>query len=814
MKKIIIFLTFISLFSAQIDIDLLIKIAKNDPSDIKTRLILTNYFIKKQNYKKAKIYLDEILKNSPKNKEAKRLKRKLKRIQILKSLLKNYGVSNPNEKELQKLFENLSEKKEYKKITIFYKLLSLEDFPLNDKAKYIAASAFLKLKKPSKTKEILTKMKDDFLKKEILADICFFEKRYICAQKKYISLLKTKYDPKIMHSLLNLLYERKDYQKFKTLYDLIKEKYKKDFDLNELDRKLISLQKELLKLLKKEYETKKDFYSLKAYSDSLFSFGKKNEAIKVAKEFLKQNPSNLKSRIYLSKLLFWRGLYSQSLKTISPIKDTNQTTLKLYTKSLYYKGDYERYFNITKDPKTAKYLAQKFYLKGEYKKAIFYFEAINKKDKIVLYQYAISLQKLKKYKKALEIYKKILNKKDPNYFDIKYRYGFCLLKLNKEKDRKKAKKIFQTLLDELKKEQKQNPSKKIENLITYTKQALKVSKRKILKPKKYKDIILAEGLSKQYREYKSFEEAANVLEALPVKLEKGTSIKKILPKVEREKERKRFSLNFHYLKDSNNLKAKSLKTKIDKIKIKDAKIGFYGEKFEFEKTNQKIKGFKKGLLIKKGDFEISLGINDFENFNDPYYSFEYETSIYDHIVRVMFQRQNAIFYENEPYMAYNRISALNLLISDYLKLNQKELSSQIAITKLKDGNIRINPAFSYIFLRKNLKNITNYLLLTGWYQFYKKKNPNYAYEKKDDTTRVELHSKIALAKKLQFTPKASFGYSFFNDTILYSLGFLLNFEINPYSFISLDCINNKTKSKNNLSDYNYKECYGDFYYRW
>ncbi len=918
MKKILVFLISLNiLFSTEIDLKLLTNIANQNPDDIKTRLLLAKYYIKNENFKKANFYIKEILSLQPKNKDAKLLQKKIKRLKIIKQLLKDYGIKDLKDKKgIQKLFENLYQEGKYKKITIFYKLLTSYKISINDKSRLISALAFLKLNNIQKAKKIKNQIKNKREKELLKGDICFFEKNYSCAERVYIKLLKASYEPKIMENLLNTLYEKKDYKKFKILYNLIKDRYAKDFNLKKLNEKLLSLQNNLLKILKKEYEKKKDFISLKAYATSLYDFKKEFKAIKIIKEYLKQNPNDLKAKELLAKMLIWKQLYKEAIDILSPIKNKSQDILILYANALYYKGEYKKalknflkienktpeiykkilfsafwsqnkkvaskflkkalkfypndkkikivkmyiehrtkpliklyeqklkkdpnntqiildlanlykqdgnekkaikyykkYASLTNDPRIFKYLAQNLYFKGEYKNALPYFQkALKPKDYTLLYQYAITLQNLKEYEKAAKIYKELKNNPlKENILDIDYRYGFCLLKMNKEKEWYEAREIFKNILEKL--QNKTNLSKKDKELLKYTKAAYEISKRDFLKPKKYKDIILAEGLTKQYDEYNSTKEAVNVLEALPVKLEKGTNIKTILPKSD-EKRYKEAKISSHYLKDSNNIKVKSIKVKVGKIKAKGAEFELYGEKFRFE-NKEKVKGIKAVLGAKKGDIKLSLGVNKFSDYNDPYASLEYETIIYEHLLKIMLKRENAIFYENEPYMEKNRISSFNVLIRDYIKmLKGKEFTGEVSINRYKDGNVRVNPSFSYLFLKRKNKNIINSLLLSGWYQFYKKENPNYTYQKRDDSTRLEIQSLIEISKNLSITPKASVGYSFFNDSLLYSLGFLLDYRVNNYAALSLECANNQSKNKNSSSDYNYKECYGDFYYRW
>ncbi|NPA81333.1 MAG: hypothetical protein GXO31_01865, partial [Epsilonproteobacteria bacterium] len=198
----ILFLGF-ALFGAQIDVDLLTKIAKKDPSDIKTRLLLAKYHIQKHNYDKADIYISQILKNDPKNKIAKELQKKLKRIKVLNELLKEYGVKNPDDKkEIEKLFQKLFQNREYKKVTIFYKLLSSQNISLNDKSKLISLRSFLKIGEIKEAQNLKESIKTPLYRYEAKGDIYFYKKDYPKAKQNYIKALKISYDKDTLANLL------------------------------------------------------------------------------------------------------------------------------------------------------------------------------------------------------------------------------------------------------------------------------------------------------------------------------------------------------------------------------------------------------------------------------------------------------------------------------------------------------------------------------------------------------------------------------------------------------------------------------------
>jgi len=932
MKKLLIFLFALNLLlGVEIDIKLLNQIVSQNPKDIQNRLLLSKYYLSQKEIEKAEKLAKEALQIDPKNKNAIKIYKKIKRIKTIKEILNDYGVKNiKDSKEIEKLFNSLYKRKLYEKFLTFYKLLSSQNINLSENVHKKAAFLYIKNKNFKKAKHIIQKkIKNDLSKEELKADLCFFKKEYRCAKKLYTSILKKGYSRHSLLYLLNSLFELKDYPKFEKLYKIVKKEYPQDFSITSLDEKLSVLKIEFLKSLKKSYEKNPSFETLKAYTTSLYSLKKEEEAIKTVKDFINKNPSNEKALLLLASMLIWKQEYKNSSKLLLPLANAkNQEAIKLLAKSLYYQGEYEKaikylkkaiekekdekakkelqkkllfslywtqknkeaekllekiknyykedeeikglelilkgdifnqikfyenkrkkeknnkeiilklaklyekaslkkksikyfekYYNLTKDPTIMKYLAQTFYFEQKYQKALPYFKKYlksNKNDYSAKYQYAISLQNTRKYKEAAKIYKELLNRKDKNYFDIKYRYGFCLLKTKNEKDWLKARETFKSLLNLLENELKKHPSsKELLTLLKFTKDSYEVSKREFLKPTSYKDIVLAEGLKKNLKEYPTLLTTLNALKAKP---KKEYELKKLLPKnisEKEEKKKKEIEISAFYAKDSNDIKMNTISAHAKRvISIGKTEIGLYGEKFKIE-DKKKYDGIKGALSFENKNFTLLLGGVFYDYFNEPYASIEYESKIYNHLINIFLEYQNGSLYENHPYFITDKISALQLRISDFIKLIEgKEFNMEISLTRFEDGNIRITPAFSYLFFNNRLGNVINNFYLTGWYQLYTKNNPIYVYAKKDDATRIELHSLVNLSKKLSLTPKLGIGYSFHAKSPLYTAGFIISYEINKFLYLIIDCVSNKIKGKENTSDYNYEECKSNIEYRW
>jgi len=108
MKKFILLIIAIVSFAMDIDIQSIEKNLKNNPEDIKNRLIVASYYVKNSNFAKAQQYINEVLKLDPKNKYALKLKTKIFSLYTYNEIMKNYTNIN-------KAFEGLYKKQNIKK---------------------------------------------------------------------------------------------------------------------------------------------------------------------------------------------------------------------------------------------------------------------------------------------------------------------------------------------------------------------------------------------------------------------------------------------------------------------------------------------------------------------------------------------------------------------------------------------------------------------------------------------------------------------------------------------------------------------------
>ena len=137
--------------------------------------------------------------------------------------------------------------------------------------------------------------------------------------------------------------------------------------------------------------------------------------------------------------------------------------------------------------------------------------------------------------------------------------------------------------------------------------------------------------------------------------------------------------------------------------------------------------------------------------------------------------------------------------------NPRELWWSLAYEKVDDGNSVITPQFEYDIKNFSYKNIPFIVYFSGWYQFNSKQTDCYYSPDKTDTNIIGLKI-IKPFKKINLKFKGGVGYSFFDNTYVYTLGIWGN-TINVNSVeANLGCEYSNTSAINKSSNYKSFEC--------
>ena len=315
----------LSLFAMQLDIATLQDIVKNDPQAYNERLILAKYYEKRGNDLQAEFLVDEALKIKPKDKSALQLKSFLKRKELIKAIFKNADLAMPIDPiEAQAKLQTYYETNNYQLYSDLYQALIDSGVTLDDTLHIEAANIYFSNDRYAQAEKALSYVqeKNNIDKEKIEADICYIQGKYRCAIPLYEKLYNSSYKLDYAIKLINSYILTSQYEKAQRFYTFLIRRYPDSKELQQLGEKLQKVQQQYALKTKESYETNPNYTTLESYVALLNRAGKKEEVLKVLKEYNQKNPS-AKSLLLEAKYLTWYDhshealevLRSQSLKS-------------------------------------------------------------------------------------------------------------------------------------------------------------------------------------------------------------------------------------------------------------------------------------------------------------------------------------------------------------------------------------------------------------------------------------------------------------------------------------------------------------------
>ena len=362
-KSIFLFLLFsVVLFAFELDVESLIKKVSNNPDDIKNRLVLAKYFLEKEEYKKAKQFIDEILKVDPSNRYAKEMKKKIDTINYISQLKKS-------DQTFDDLIDEYYKKNRYKEILKIYRTL---EFLYPSKKDILQDRSYLKVARVAMWKgdynlslKVLNKVKDkknlDFF--EIKAYNCYYIPQFKCAKKYFQYLFQATGDIEYAKKLLDIYIALGDLENAKKILLSIKRTQNNSDLVSKYEKKILELENRYLKHLKEKYSKNPTFENLKALVFIVYS-KTPQKAINLVKDYIKNNPLDDKAKIFLAKLLSWSGDNKEALNILTKLQKSNIEAKLLLGKILAWQGEYDKAIELLSEvfesgSKVQKYEAKK-----------------------------------------------------------------------------------------------------------------------------------------------------------------------------------------------------------------------------------------------------------------------------------------------------------------------------------------------------------------------------------------------------------------------------------------------------------------------
>ncbi len=351
MKKrlILIFLLFFTNLSAfDLDVATLMKKISKDPKDVKNRLVLARYFLEKNQYERAEVLLKKILKIEPSNKYAKSMMQKIKAAGYISSFIQTY-------KNLDNSVEELYKKNRYKELIEFYKNLDIL-YPSKDNL--LKDSSFVKIArvamwegKYNLSLKVLERVKDkkslDFF--EIKAADCYYLSKLKCAKRYYQYLFQATGDLEYGRKLLDIYIANGEIEQAKKILFSLKRIKKSNNLILKYQKKIDTLEKKHIQSLWDKYKREPTFENMQALVFALYN-EEPQKAVNLVKTYIKENPSDKKAKLFLAKLLSWRGNNKEAMKLLTDFQESDNNEAKLlFGKILAWQGEYDRAVHFLSD---------------------------------------------------------------------------------------------------------------------------------------------------------------------------------------------------------------------------------------------------------------------------------------------------------------------------------------------------------------------------------------------------------------------------------------------------------------------------------
>jgi len=335
MKKLI--FLFVFCFALEIDIASLERNIQKHPDDIKNRIIIASYYLKRNNFAKTQKYINEVLKKDPKNKYALKLKRKLNAIYVYNEIVKKH-------KDINTAVSSLYERGKYKKLLKTYEYLQIlkKEKSLSEQSKIKIARTAMWEGKYNLSLNVLSTLKNkktlDYY--EIIAYDLYYLGKYERAEKYFRILFQTTGKTEYAQKLLEIYFYLGDTGAAQKLLLSLKRtnpKFAKKYE-----QKILQLKQRRLKELEKKYKKNPTFENLQALA-FLYYQTSPQKAIALVKNHTQFNHSDKRAKIFLAKLLSWSGNNEEALKYLNEFQDSNDMEAKLlFGKILAWQGDYDK----------------------------------------------------------------------------------------------------------------------------------------------------------------------------------------------------------------------------------------------------------------------------------------------------------------------------------------------------------------------------------------------------------------------------------------------------------------------------------------
>jgi len=338
--------------SMKIDPNTIEQFRKSNPTDITSRMLLARHYYHLNQFDKAQIYLDEVLKIDASSADAKQLKTQIAAFGSSKKVLTSIEVQKPYTKEkLGQAILSLHKQQKYLEQISIYELAQVSNIALNDKPLLVTARYFgwdgQYENAENALKQINAKTGIDYL--EEYGKLCSLTEKYDCAIKSYKTLYNATQNQTYGMKLLKFYWNAGRFQEAERLFYQLRRRNPDKNNLAKFDKQIGEMRKKRIDGLKKKYQEEPSLEHFLAYISGLTETDQADKAALLIEEYLKENQKDPQVHFQLATRLSWLGKNERAIEVLRALLPSDDKTIHLRLGEIYaWSGQFDKAVDLLK----------------------------------------------------------------------------------------------------------------------------------------------------------------------------------------------------------------------------------------------------------------------------------------------------------------------------------------------------------------------------------------------------------------------------------------------------------------------------------
>ncbi len=565
-----------------------------------------------------------------------------------------------------------------------------------------------------------------------------------------------------------------------------------------------------IRVLEPVIDSSSDYNILSFFANTLYQNGDyKRSAFYLNKVLDLTTDENEISKIE-KKLVLINKLQRRQSKERSILEAQNILSKAVeYHKEKSYKDAisyYEKYFDLTKDNKITKEIAELSFLESDLEKAekfyrIYLFNYPS--DLFINFRYASLLEAKKEYKKTIPLLKRVVSGRDKNYYLAKYHLAFNLMRLDTDIDWLESREVFHSLKDELHHDASYEGGEKMISLID---EVLKKVDKPRPKASSYKDIMLGAGQKKLIDDDIFYPVRIKMVDSLST-----SSLLDVSEKLKNDNPRKKVVFEYRSINDDTIFSSNYGIRGRNLISVGGKNFGASVNKFQIRTDEHEDKVTNVALNMRTKNINVSIGFNEFADFTEVVPKIEYSQKIANHNMNFGLSYQNGLFSNYRQQMLKEKIKNLQLTFYDAILMRNLEHSEIWAQANIYDNDAQgYSLGFNYPLFKIASDNAQLPFLINGNYEYNTNPEASFSPSAFYDSNFIDIRPKISLGRGTYLSGLGGMGYSIDSKDMLFHYGLSSTVSLSDMFEFLLNCQHMQSQ----YSKYGADECSANLGYVW